>query len=86
MNRIDKKLQNKKPTKNNNNNHNDIEEAIFEVEDIIQKKKVGNKIMYLVKWKGYDDSENTWEPKTNLIKDLGKQYLDEVDDRLNKKK
>lgn len=22
--------------------------------------------MYLVKWKGYKDSENTWEPKSNL--------------------
>ncbi|CAA77892.1 env homologue [Cladosporium fulvum T-1 virus] len=34
----------------------------FEVEKILDKK--GQR--YLVKWKGYDESENTWEPRINL--------------------
>jgi hypothetical protein len=38
------------------------EEDIFEVERILEKQ--GQR--YLVKWKGYPQSENTWEPKENL--------------------
>lgn len=47
------------------------------VDKIIDKKKEKNKIFYLIKWKGYNDSHNTWEPKTNLIvdtPDLIKEY------------
>ena len=38
------------------------EETEFEVERILHQ--VGQK--YLVKWKGYDDTESTWEPLKNL--------------------
>ena len=38
------------------------EEDNFEVEKILEQD--GQR--YLIKWKGYPDSENTWEPKTNL--------------------
>lgn len=38
----------------------------FEVEQIIERRKKGRGWQYLVKWKGYDDSQNTWEPLKNL--------------------
>ena len=38
----------------------------YEVERILDSRLVDGLRQYLVKWKGYDDSENTWEPKTNL--------------------
>ena len=38
------------------------EEQEFEVEQILARKGQ----QYLVKWKGYPDSENTWEPLKNL--------------------
>lgn len=35
--------------------------------------------MFLVKWKGYDHSENTWEPIENLeCPDLVKSFLDSL--------
>ena len=38
----------------------------YEVERIIGTKKVGKKIYYRVHWKGFDTSEDTWEPEENL--------------------
>ena len=39
----------------------------YEVEKIVDKRtNVYGLVEYLVKWKGYPSSENTWEPKTNI--------------------
>src|SRR6202043_314813 len=38
----------------------------YEVEVILDVKKVGRGVKYLVKWSGYPTEENTWEPCQNL--------------------
>lgn len=38
----------------------------FIVEKILDKRLKGSKIEYLVKWEGYTDADNTWEPTRNL--------------------
>jgi len=38
----------------------------FEVEEIVDVKMRHRKKQYLVKWKGYPEYENTWEPLRNL--------------------
>ena len=38
----------------------------YKVEAILAHRKRGRQMQYLVKWKGYDPSNNTWEPETNL--------------------
>jgi hypothetical protein len=45
---------------------NDDTEQEYEVEQILNDKRVSGKPYYLVKWKGYGTSENTWEPIENL--------------------
>lgn len=42
------------------------EEEEYSVEKILDKRTKGGKVEYLIKWEGYPDSENTWEPQDNL--------------------
>jgi hypothetical protein len=41
-------------------------EGYFEVEKILAKRKFGKTIKYLVKWKGYKQSESSWESVKNI--------------------
>ncbi len=43
----------------------------WEVEEIINRRFFGKKKkkQYLVKWKGYSDAHNTWEPEENIFAD-----------------
>ena len=55
------------------------EEEIFSVERILDRRiSKGGRAEYLLKWTGYPDSENTWEPRSNLdCSELIQAYLKE---------
>jgi len=38
----------------------------YQVENILEKRMISEKAHYLIKWKGYNTSENTWELIENL--------------------
>jgi Chromo (CHRromatin Organisation MOdifier) domain len=38
----------------------------FEIEAILDSQRDGRTTKYLIKWKGYPDSDNSWEPLTNI--------------------
>ena len=42
---------------------NDLE---YEVEEILDSRKYRNQLQYLIKWQGYNQGHNSWEPSTNL--------------------
>ena len=44
------------------------------MERIIKVRREGRRKYFLVKWKGFDHSHNTWEPAANLDSTLIKQF------------
>jgi len=50
------------------------EEDIYEVEELLEKKKLHGKVHYLVKWVGFSASEATWEPISNISADTIKEF------------
>ena len=48
----------------------------YEVESIRAHKGNGTRRQYLVKWRNYDSSNNTWEPEDNLdnTEEILKEY------------
>ncbi|CAF0954070.1 unnamed protein product [Adineta steineri] len=38
----------------------------FEIERIVEKRYRNDRLEYLIKWRGYPDSQNTWEPSNNI--------------------
>nr|CAI5837651.1 unnamed protein product [Callosobruchus analis] len=50
-------------------------ENIYKVERILKKRKRKGQNEYFVKWHGYDESHNSWEPSKNILdKNLIKNY------------
>ena len=39
----------------------------YEVEMIVDKRIRRGEVQYMVKWRGFDDSENTWETANDII-------------------
>jgi len=42
--------------------YNTDDDTLFQVEKILKKKKMKGKTYALIKWKGYSDKFNSWEP------------------------
>ena len=48
------------------NDEYDIE-SILDIQGSLKRKRyIKSDLKFLVKWKGYDDNQNTWEPEKNL--------------------
>lgn len=59
------------------------EQEEYVVEKILRRRRQGGQYRYFIKWKGYPDEDNSWEPATNLSN--CPKLLKEFQARLNKR-
>ncbi|XP_063751614.1 histone-lysine N-methyltransferase SUV39H1b isoform X3 [Eleginops maclovinus] len=60
---------------------------VYDVEFICDYKKTKQEEFYLLKWKGFPESDNSWEPKRNLkCPKLIKQFHLDLDQQLRRQK
>jgi len=52
----------------------ETQEPRYEVEQVLDCRPIGGQPHYLVKWSGYDHSENTWEPESHLTRESVRSY------------
>ncbi|XP_041371500.1 chromobox protein homolog 3-like, partial [Gigantopelta aegis] len=48
-------------------NKKSLSADVYIQEQIIEKRKIGKRTEYLVKWEGFDSDDNTWEPQEHFL-------------------
>ena len=80
--RVQPKVDIPVPTKKQAKKAAEQAKPTYDVEAYRAIKGRGKGIQVLVKWVGYDESEDTWELLSNQLRDIGKKNVQEFVDKL----
>ena len=67
-------------------NQNGLEEKLYVIENLLEKRFVRKNAQYLVKWKGYGNENNTCEPKSSLPRKIVNRFEKELQDERRAKR
>ena len=56
----------------------DSDDEQYEVERLLDKRRIGRGFQYLVKWRGYPNSENLWLKRKDINPDIVTAYEAEL--------
>ena len=55
---------------------------VYIIDSIVGKRKYKNRIEYMIKWRGFDDSDNTYESRKQLLEDGLKQLINDYEKQI----
>jgi hypothetical protein len=58
--------------------HEETQQPLYDVEEILDCQPIDGQPHYLIKWLGYNDTENTWEPEEHIPKEMVRKHQQSV--------
>ena len=64
----------------------DNKDINYIIDKIVDKKTMNNKVHYKVRWKGFAASQDTWEPRAQLLSDGQSAHIREYEKTVKRKR
>ncbi|KAH7726621.1 chromo domain-containing protein [Aphelenchoides avenae] len=70
------RLEEPRPISGSDKEGSSESEELFEVERVVGHKRELGKLLYKIRWVGFDEGSDTWEPASNMLGDKAKSMVE----------